>query len=369
MLKVAIIQRIIPHYRIDFFNNLYSALKDYNINLRIFHSDRTLMKTMNHFKYIKPSFYINFPFLFKTTFFISFGIWKELKKFNPDLIITEDISNLPNGILVLLYSKLFQVKYGIFGLGKILFRQNQFLSKVLKGVFYSAIEIFRNNSSFFLSYSSFGANYYRNNYHNPSYPIYNSICNPSNNLSYSTILQKYRQAQTKILFMGSIERFKRLSILLDTIRILRDLPLKLVIIGEGSLSQDLKKNYRDLQEIIVWKGRITKNFTKEKIFREIHLGIMPGSGGLAIQEMSANGIPVITSYSDGTEIDMVKSKNPELFLEKIGTKTLANKIQQFMFLSEDSKANLAFNAYNVTKEVYNLSNMISKTVEAILNEI
>ena len=44
---------------------------------------------------------------------------------------------------------------------------------------------------------------------------------------------------------------------------------------------------------------------KEKYFRAADLAVMPGSGGLFINECMTAGLPILLSYSDGTHLDLI----------------------------------------------------------------
>ncbi len=51
-------------------------------------------------------------------------------------------------------------------------------------------------------------------------------------------------------------------------------------------------------------------------FRKADLFVLPGTGGLALQQAMAYGLPVIAGVADGTQADLVRQSNGWL-LEKI----------------------------------------------------
>jgi glycosyltransferase involved in cell wall biosynthesis len=45
------------------------------------------------------------------------------------------------------------------------------------------------------------------------------------------------------------------------------------------------------------------------LFRDADLFVLPGTGGLAVQEAMSFGLPVITAEADGTQVDLVRPGN------------------------------------------------------------
>lgn len=47
----------------------------------------------------------------------------------------------------------------------------------------------------------------------------------------------------------------------------------------------------------------------EGIFQQADLFVLPGTGGLAVQQAMAHGLPVIVAEADGSQRDLVNSQN------------------------------------------------------------
>jgi len=360
--NIIIVQRIIPHYRKEFYKLLAQELNHKNINLYVLHSSSNV-KDDNIFCYIKPMINIYLSNLKETTIF-SPSLYQMLKKINPRLILSEGISNLPNGVIILLFCKFNKIKYGIIGLGKILGGHKK---SFLKNIFRYLADYFRNKASFFISYSEAGISYY-SKFSSNCVSYYNSIINPHLK-SYELIKNRYNTIEPfNIIFVGRIEPQKKLELLINTLNNIPSFNINLNIIGEGSNIQKCKSIVTNNNIKIKWHGKITNINQKQDIYKNMHLGVMPGSGGLVIQELQAHAIPVIASYSDGTEIDLIKNINPELFIEKINKEELIKKISFFIKSSSQQKILMAENAFNITKEKYNLNNMVQVTFNKIITE-
>ena len=84
---------------------------------------------------------------------------------------------------------------------------------------------------------------------------------------------------------------------------------RLVIIGDGperdfARSRLQKKFIRSAEFIGARHGAELKPY-----FTEADLFVLPGTGGLAVQEAMSYGLPVIVAQGDGTQDDLVRKEN------------------------------------------------------------
>lgn len=363
MKNVILLQRSIPSYRIEFFQKLGAELLNNDIKLQVIHSSQNIMNDELFF-YLSPTVDINLSFLRKERFVLCLKLYRHLINIKPSFILTEDISNLPNGLIVTFYCLVNNCSYTIMGLGKILSSKESVLKKILK----LPIHFFRKNAKSFLSYSSIGASYYNNLYHKESISWMNSVVDYIP-ITRDELFDKYQSKILNILFIGRIEKFKRLDLLIDSLIALKDENIVLNIIGEGDEKALLQNKYTQVSFELNWLGRITDPKQKEIYLKKTQLGVMPGSGGLVIQELQANSIPVISSYSDGTEVDLIKNVNPELFIEDMTLEALINKIDKFHKSSIEKKCQVALAAHEVVKNSYNLQNMVKISSNFICKQL
>lgn len=118
MKKVVIIQRILPHYRIPFFERLEQVLAKNNIELVVIygqHRENTVPKSVN----------VDRPWALKINNYYLFSernevIWQPcfLKAVNADLVIIEQANRLLINYLFLLTRKLIKPKVALWGHGK-----------------------------------------------------------------------------------------------------------------------------------------------------------------------------------------------------------------------------------------------------------
>jgi glycosyltransferase involved in cell wall biosynthesis len=97
-------------------------------------------------------------------------------------------------------------------------------------------------------------------------------------------------------------------------------------------------------------------------FLRADLFVLPGTGGLAIQEAMAYGLPVIVAEGDGTQDDLVRSGNGWLIPaddENALIKTLEEALSDPKRLREMGAA-----SFKIVQEEVNVENMVAVFVEA-----
>jgi glycosyltransferase involved in cell wall biosynthesis len=110
-----------------------------------------------------------------------------------------------------------------------------------------------------------------------------------------------------ILFVGRLQGRKRVDSLLRACAEMESRP-RLMIVGDGperAALQTLAKEIYPAAEFIGAKhGSELKPY-----FEAANLFVLPGTGGLAVQEAMSYGLPVIVAKGDGTQDDLVRPGN------------------------------------------------------------
>ena len=110
-----------------------------------------------------------------------------------------------------------------------------------------------------------------------------------------------------ILFVGRLQARKRIDSLFRACAQIESKP-RLVIIGDGPERETLqalaKEIYPNAEFIGAKHGAELKPY-----FEEADLFVLPGTGGLAVQEAMSYGLPVIVAQGDGTQDDLVRKEN------------------------------------------------------------
>ena len=102
-------------------------------------------------------------------------------------------------------------------------------------------------------------------------------------------------------------------------------------------------------------------------FAEADLFVLPGTGGLAIQEAMSYGLPVIVAKGDGTQDDLVREGNgwqiiPEDYGALVSTmKTALSDMARLQKMGEES--------YRIVSEEINIQKMVDVFVDALISVI
>ena len=117
------------------------------------------------------------------------------------------------------------------------------------------------------------------------------------------------RAQPVVLFVGRLQARKRVDQLIRACAALReDLKPRLLIVGDGPELDALRtlaaRIYPDASFLGERHGLEVRPF-----FEMADLFVLPGTGGLAVQEAMAHGLPVIVAQGDGTQDDLVRPQN------------------------------------------------------------
>lgn len=114
--------------------------------------------------------------------------------------------------------------------------------------------------------------------------------------------------RARILFVGRLLPGKRVEILLEACsRLSTDSP-EIWIVGDGPERQRLERRAQELKSAIRFWGDL-RGQDLRSVFCEADLFVLPGLGGLAVQEAMSCGLPVIVADGDGTQFDLVSKEN------------------------------------------------------------
>lgn len=157
-----------------------------------------------------------------------------------------------------------------------------------------------------IAYSSRGAQGYRS-LGIPANRVFvapNAVTGPPAQLHRS---QRPPDHPLRVLFVGRLQQRKRVDLLLEACRHIPD-PPELVIVGEGPHRKALERAASRIYPAARFLGEL-RGPELEQVFGEAELFVLPGTGGLAVQQAMAHGLPVIVAEADGSQSDLVRPEN------------------------------------------------------------
>jgi glycosyltransferase involved in cell wall biosynthesis len=112
-----------------------------------------------------------------------------------------------------------------------------------------------------------------------------------------------------VLFVGRLQARKRIDNLLRACAALPpDLQPRLRVVGDGPALQEFQELAAQIYPQAEFPGA-RRGPELEACFEQADLFVLPGTGGLAVQEAMAHGLPVIVAEGDGTQDDLVRPEN------------------------------------------------------------
>ena len=164
-----------------------------------------------------------------------------------------------------------------------------------------------------------------------------------------------------VLFVGRLQFRKNVDLLLGACAEMESQP-RLVIVGDGPERQELEALAEEVYPSAEFVGA-RHGAELRPYFEEADLFVLPGTGGLAVQEAMSYGLPVIVAQGDGTQDDLVREENgwqipPDDFDALIST--MKDALSDVARLRKMGKA-----SYRIVKEEINIETMVEVFVTAL----
>jgi glycosyltransferase involved in cell wall biosynthesis len=175
--------------------------------------------------------------------------------------------------------------------------------------------------------------------------------------------ESYPNGQPTLLFVGRLQARKRLDVLLQACAALpREIKPHLIIIGDGPESEPLQQLAEKLLPETLFTGA-KHGAELEPYFAAADLFILPGTGGLAVQQAMAHTLPVLVGEADGTQTELVRPENGWV-LPNSSVSALTEALRQALS-SPARLRQMGLASYRIVSEEVNLEKMVSVFVEAV----
>jgi glycosyltransferase involved in cell wall biosynthesis len=338
-MKIALFWNYLFHYRIPFYERLAKAP---GVSLTVFHGGEDPNRRATS---CRPSEPLSFESIeiktreksaFGAVVYFQTGMWKHLWARHFDVIVCEGNFGILSNVLLALYSRVTRTRflYWVAGFERGAIRG---IPARLRRAYIRAVcriadgyLCYGSQAERFLA--SFGTT-------GPCTIIQNTIDTEAIEASsgrQTVIADRMRSAlglsgKTVLLSVGVQIAKKKTELLVEAFRRLRASreDLALVIVGDGPEKERLVNQVRS-QGIpdVVFAGEVIDDVGAYFIMADIF--VLPGLGGLAINQAMAYGLPVVCAEGDGTEKDLVVPGVTGLFFRRDDAPDLTNKIQSLL---------------------------------------
>jgi glycosyltransferase involved in cell wall biosynthesis len=167
--------------------------------------------------------------------------------------------------------------------------------------------------------------------------------------------------QPSVLFVGRLQKRKRIDdLLLACASLPGNLQPHLVIVGDGPERLSLESLAKMVYPSAEFTGarhsaELTPYFSAADLF------VLPGTGGLAVQEAMSYGLPVVMGQGDGTNDDLVRPANG---WQLQGPETLAEVLHEALSDASRLRA-MGVESYRIISEEINLERMVEVFMRAL----
>ena len=372
-MKLVILLPTLPVYRKDFIETLNLNLKNKNIELTVLHGTSFFNKS------VKSDINPNYPtiplnaieyklFGFRIVWWR--GIFRNIYRIKPDIVI---ILFSPGNItfwIIQVYCYLNNIKVGLWSSGFIR-KEITGAQKMIRGFF---LNYFLSRANFHICY---GTKYKRELL---QLGIAESkIFVAQNTINIERIIalginKTYHSSSSTInfLFVGALIKEKKIDMAIKAIAklVFEGFDIHFNIIGQGSIMNELSSLVIDekmVKNIFVlgpkYDSELSSYFNAADIF------LLPGTGGLAINEAMAYGLPVITTIGDGTIIDLVFENQNGYYLDEVSSlENLYETCKKALTNNKSQLREMGIRSCQIIQEKASLKNMVFSFESAILQE-
>ena len=308
-MHLAIQQRVLPDYRVGFFRKLAD---EWNGKLSIISGDPEVQEGIKKGNLSDQNFYYRVKNqhvrLFSQSIFWQCNLLSWIREIHPDVIVFEANPRLISNYVAILYCRWKKIKVIGWGLG------------VMKHRSYSPLiyqpfsrQYFRQFDAM-IAYSLKAKTDYEDYGVSPSQVFFapNAVSGEASRESgpgkkWRSIdqwrLRHNLNESSVILYVGRLTQPKKVDVLIEVIAEMEVRP-SLLLAGDGPERSNLEEQSEKLGVNVSFAGHITGSALIE-CFRYSDILVMPGSGGLAVQQAMYHGLPVIATDGDGSVKELI----------------------------------------------------------------
>jgi glycosyltransferase involved in cell wall biosynthesis len=166
-----------------------------------------------------------------------------------------------------------------------------------------------------------------------------------------------------VLFVGRLQARKRIDNLLKACSQLPEgLQPNLWIIGDGLAKEELEARAADLYPQTEFTGALHGE-ELDQYFLKADIFVLPGTGGLAVQQAMSFALPVIMAEGDGTQDDMIDQAN--------GWRVMPGNAEELRSILEEALSDpqrlreMGNTSFRYVKEKINIDSMVDVFIDAV----
>jgi glycosyltransferase involved in cell wall biosynthesis len=164
-----------------------------------------------------------------------------------------------------------------------------------------------------------------------------------------------------VLYVGAVLVEKRLDLLVAAVRLLEPNAVSLIIVGDGPALDELKSSSADLN-YVKYPGRVIKGVGC--FFDAADVFVLPGTGGLAINEAMAHGLPIIAAHADGSADDLITNGLNGYILKEGQPDEIAGHLKNLLS-DPESRLRMGRASRGLITKKYSFRNFIDRVMKGL----
>lgn len=175
---------------------------------------------------------------------------------------------------------------------------------------------------------------------------------------------EYKNGRPVILFVGRLQARKKVDRLLKACAALPAGIKPLVwIAGDGPARAEWETLAKSIYPQAEFLGDL-RGPALEPYWKQADLFVLPGTGGLAVQEAMSHGLPVVVGEADGTQTDLVRAENG--WQLRVGTPEELTGIVENALGNVKRLRKMGQASFRIVTEEINLEAMVAAFTKAIV---
>ena len=184
----------------------------------------------------------------------------------------------------------------------------------------------------------------------------------------SRTLGSFNHSTVRILYVGALAPQKRIDTAIEAVSQLIDVGVNVSfdIVGGGRIFDDLKSQLLRKSDKVragIYLHGAKYGEELKEFFLSSDVFLMPGTGGLGVNEAMAYGLPIISTIGDETVFDLIDGNG--YLLSRMGcVEEQKDAIKKFAALSINEKYYMSRRSVEIVENKASLKNMVDKHLAA-----
>lgn len=373
MKKIALIIPMLQPYRITFYERIVES--NPNIRFNFFHGLTRESARPAYKDEVKFDTIPYYPKLIKVGpfgLYFNEGLLEKIKEFNPHAIILFGNPGVITNQEIVRWAKRKKIKVALW----VCSWDNGKAKGIFKPIKDYITKLYFNKADYFLAYSSHAKKFIEDltgkadniTIAYNGLDISGQLQNYNNVLSEAQVLRNNLPPKSFLfLYVGGIIPTKKPIFLINAfIKLHKQNPnIYLWIIGSGPEKEKIEELIKQYPNIQFW-GRIVDGV--DKYFAAADCFVLPGSGGLALNQAMFWKTPCIASFADGTEEDLVIDGQTGFRFEVKNEQNLIEKMNHILKMPESEREIYGENAYKLIVNQSNTEKM-TKAFNVVIKKL